>query len=465
MKANNFIEFEIIYKLNQNETKIFDYSFIDKNKDKCKMIYKNKEYELEEYFEYIDNNYKNKEKISFILKINKNITHFNHMFSGCKELLLIRDKSQINIFNDTLISNDINDEINLSNEDNQNDEIFNQNEENNLYKGLEDDQISSISLSTITNKYTCNNFLTNNINNEDNLLTSSQYYNFNQIFDMSYMFNGCESLISLPDISNWNTSNVIDMSAIFYGCKSIISLPDISKWNTTLVDNMSYMFNGCKSLISLPEISKWNTTKVDDMCYMFNECESLISLPNISKWNTSNINNMSYMFNECKSLISLPDISKWNTSNVIDMCYMFNECKSLISLPDISKWNTSIVGDMCYMFNECKSLISLPDITKWNTPKVIDNRTHESHHDFYRVKSLTSLSDISKWNNHYKNIKTYINYMFNGCESLISLPDISKWNTSYAIGMSYIFDGCINCLNTTPKSIKRNNFYRFNHIK
>ena len=56
------IYFEIIYKLNKNRTKIFNYWFIDKNKNKCKIIYKNKEYELKEYFEDIDNNYKISEK-------------------------------------------------------------------------------------------------------------------------------------------------------------------------------------------------------------------------------------------------------------------------------------------------------------------------------------------------------------------------------------------------------------------
>ena len=48
------IYFEIIYKQNNNnndKTQIFNSSFIDKNKDKCRIIYKNKEYELKEYFE------------------------------------------------------------------------------------------------------------------------------------------------------------------------------------------------------------------------------------------------------------------------------------------------------------------------------------------------------------------------------------------------------------------------------
>ena len=46
---------------------------------------------------------------------------------------------------------------------------------------------------------------------------------------------------------------------MFYYCNSLISLPDISKWNTSNVNNMNRMFSFCNSLISLPDISKWNT--------------------------------------------------------------------------------------------------------------------------------------------------------------------------------------------------------------
>ena len=92
----------------KDKTKIFYKLFINKNEDKCKIIYKNKEYELKEHFEDIDSNFKNKEEISFILRINKNITDISYIFFGCDELLLIRDKRNINYFNiDTLIENDI----------------------------------------------------------------------------------------------------------------------------------------------------------------------------------------------------------------------------------------------------------------------------------------------------------------------------------------------------------------------
>ena len=35
--------------------------------------------------------------------------------------------------------------------------------------------------------------------------------------DMSQMLKGCSSLLSLPNISKWNTNNATNMSNMFYG--------------------------------------------------------------------------------------------------------------------------------------------------------------------------------------------------------------------------------------------------------
>ena len=45
---------------------------------------------------------------------------------------------------------------------------------------------------------------------------------FDNINDMTYMFYGCSSLSSLPDISKWNTNNVFDIYDMFFGCSNII---------------------------------------------------------------------------------------------------------------------------------------------------------------------------------------------------------------------------------------------------
>ena len=91
---------------------------------------------------------------------------------------------------------------------------------------------------------------------------------------MSYMFYGCRTLDSLPDISKMNIYNITNMSHMFYGCKSLRTLPDISNWNTSNITDISYMFYGCKSLKPLPAITKWNTNKISNNTCIFDNCQS-----------------------------------------------------------------------------------------------------------------------------------------------------------------------------------------------
>ena len=93
------------------------------------------------------------------------------------------------------------------------------------------------------------------VKNYENNILKIKLKGINNITNMSYMFSYCSSLLSLSDISNWNTNNVIYMNNMFDRFSSLISLPDISKWNTNKVTNMSNMFYKCSSLISLPDIS------------------------------------------------------------------------------------------------------------------------------------------------------------------------------------------------------------------
>ena len=296
--------FKLVYKLSKYiSTRIFGEDFVKNNKNKFKIIYNNKKYQLKQFFEEIDEHCKQREEVKFKLIIFHNILHLGKMFYLCDNLLSISK-------NEKHFSKKSNHGLSIS-----------KNKEKEPFK----------------------------------------------IIDFNFMFFGCESMISIPDISEWNTEKILNMSGLFYGCKSLISLPDISKWNTNHVIDISNLFYGCKSLISLPDISKWNTNNVTNMSNLFYECNSLLSLPDISKWNTNNVTNMSNLFRKCNSLTSLPDISVWNTEKVINMFCLFYGCKSLISLPDISKWNTKNITNINHIFYGCKSLRSIPDITNWNT--------------------------------------------------------------------------------------------------
>ena len=66
------------------------------------------------------------------------------------------------------------------------------------------------------------------------------------------MFYNCSSLVSLPDISKWNTANVTYMGGMFSNCSSLKSLPDISKWKLNKKLYKYDMFKGCDERI-IPE--------------------------------------------------------------------------------------------------------------------------------------------------------------------------------------------------------------------
>ena len=163
-------------------------------------------------------------------------------------------------------------------------------------------------------------FIKNNIKNCI-IINEKNSYKLCEYFDISnYPQNKDILEIKLKGINN-----IIDMSFMFADCEKLLSLSDISDWDSSKVNNMSFMFYNCSLLNSLPDISKWNTSNVTNMKCMFYNCSNLKSISSLSNWNINNVKNMSYMFYNCSSLSSLPDISKWNTKK-IDMSEMFSYC-------------------------------------------------------------------------------------------------------------------------------------------
>ena len=124
----------------------------------------------------------------------------------------------------------------------------------------------------------------------DDLIT---YNDTSNVTDMSYMFDKCSSLTTIPQL---DTRNVISMFQIFYHCDSLTSIPLL---DTSKVTNMSFMFQYCKKLSSIPLL---NTSNVADMSYMFYDCNSLTSIPQLD---TSKVTNMNSIFSGCSSLKSI----------------------------------------------------------------------------------------------------------------------------------------------------------------
>lgn len=137
-----------------------------------------------------------------------------------------------------------------------------------------------------------------------------------QVIRMDYMFNGCSSLLSIPQL---NTSNVTNISNMFYGCESLETIPqlDISKVTTT-----SHMFNACKKLVSIPPL---NTIKSADMTSMFYYCHNLKTIDLTSMDLINATYKSSSMCSNCYSLTKLivrtmTKVPTINT-NTFDKCY------------------------------------------------------------------------------------------------------------------------------------------------
>ena len=245
---------KIIYLIDEDDDKIniFGANFVKNNKDKCIIIYKDMLFPFEEYF-YINDIEKNDEKLEILLIEFEEIYDKSYMFYRCEAL------EKFPIFKNIGRSEK---EIN----------------ENKTSEEKEfDTEYSNKYIDLISN---CKN---NKIASEKIITSDKDFESFS-------------SKSIKPSKTAWNISICKNMSYMFYGCSSLISLPDISKWNINSANNMSFLFSGCSSLESLPDISNWNTSNVTNMSYMFNGCSSLVSLPDISKWNINNVTNISFMF-------------------------------------------------------------------------------------------------------------------------------------------------------------------------
>ena len=237
MSLNNnqdYVTFELEYKsTNDNNIKLFDYRFVYKNKDKGKIIYNEKEYDLMEYFTFY--NYKHNDSIKIQLRINNNITDISDMFFQCKELLSISELSV-----DNFKITDINKSFDGNNLNNNSEKADNSNviDKNEIFNN------DNLTLASIKKK--ANSSLYNEINDLNYIKENT----FTNVTNMSLMFSQCFSLISLPDISKWDTKNVSNMGGMFFECSSLISLPDISKWNTKNVTYKYDMFYKCHNLLN-----------------------------------------------------------------------------------------------------------------------------------------------------------------------------------------------------------------------
>ena len=256
---------------------------------------------------------------------------------------------------------------------------------------------------------------------------------------MFKMFSSCINLKSVIIGKNFDSSKVRDMGFMFQDCESLISL-DLSNLNTKSSNSMTYMFENCFLLKSLNLIN-FDTSSVTTMASMFENCHSLVSL-NLSNFNTSNVDCLNDMFSNCISLKRV-DISSFDLSNVIFIHRIFYNCSSLTSL-DLGDFNISSVLSFVGLFYGCKEIryINLSNL-EYSSAVSMDGM-------FSYCNKLLSV-DLSNLNS---NNSIYLTNLFKDCINLEYI-NLSDFIESSNVDASNIFDGVpdniIYCINDEEK--------------
>ena len=150
------------------------------------------------------------------------------------------------------------------------------------------------------------------------------------------------------------------------------------------VEDKSFMFAGCASLISLPDISKWKADNICNLISIIENCSLLNYIPNISKWklNFNNKIKINNIFKGCKSLLIIPDLSKWN----IDFSKYFNISSSSDFSCEIIKTDSLLSENIIknYSLSEHSSSSKINnDIISFDNNTYIDNSKDENLDDYY----------------------------------------------------------------------------------
>lgn len=205
----------------------------------------------------------------------------------------------------------------------------------------------------------------------EQLSSCLSYDDTSKVTSMSYMFNGCSSLTTIPLL---NTSNVTNMQYMFQNCSILVSVPLI---DTSKVTTMYDMFALCSKL---EEIPFFDTSNVTNMNGTFRSCYKLTTIPQL---NTSKVTNMNGMFSQSRGITTIPQL---DTSNVIDMNGMFQNCYLLEKI-DITKFANGTNYNNYFVYN-CYSLKTLIIRTLDTIPTLNSNAFTNCYH-FYGTTNST----------------------------------------------------------------------------
>lgn len=158
--------------------------------------------------------------------------------------------------------------------------------------------------------------------------------------DLSNKYSGLKSLKAV--VPYGVSDKVTNMAAMFEGCQSLVDISSLKDWDSSNVTDMSALFNNCISLYDISPLKDWDTSKVTDMSAVFYHCISLSNIVPVSNWDVSSVEAMNAMFRVCLSLTDASPLDNWNIGENVDGWGMLSQCP----LEKTPKWYVEPQGDV-----------------------------------------------------------------------------------------------------------------------
>ena len=282
------------------------------------------------------------------------------------------------------------------------------------------------------------------------------------IFSSTGRFNAEGNIMSLFYGDNFDDKTSLSnkgcaFAQLFEGCTKLVNANNLCLPATTLSRYCYwYMFNGCSSLISVPELPA-TTLPSDAYAFMFARCTSLATVPNnmlpatIFENTEGQPSQYHGMFSGCTSLTNAPALP---ATTLTYMCYdgMFEYCSSLRTAPELP---ATILAEYCYdsMFNGCTSLTSTPSLPATALAQGC------YRYMFSGCTSLTTATALPAT----ALVDWCYTGMFQRCTSLTTAPALSA-ATLVRGCYYYMFDGCsslnyVKCLATDISATTCTNYW------
>lgn len=269
-----------------------------------------------------------------------------------------------------------------------------------------------------------------------------------------YMFKGCKLLNIIDEIHIGTPNDMGECAHMFEDCVSISDASYVKLSNTVTDECYSYMFFGCTSLTSTPEL---HATTLADHCYehMFHNCVSLDTIPNLPATELKEYC-YSYMFANCKNLKRGIGENDKCTINIFSTdtrsCeYMFFNCSLITNCVEL-KFTEHInqqghLGSEGFyrMFDGCSKLTKCI----YNDVILIENCYSIDPYCFAYMFYNSGIKNSPNIKTNTLSVGCCLN-MFAKCKNLVTIPKIGSGSTYSQINIlpnecyKFMFSDCEN---------------------